>query len=322
MAYVEKRGDRWRALVRRKGFRPESATFRRKAEADAWATEREAELIGARHGIIPKRTVRQAIERYQEEVCPKHRGRRWEQIRLAKILRNLEFADRELVKVSKADVAAWRDSMTDLATASARREYGLLRAVFTICAREWGWLRDSPFRQISPPVEGQSRTRRISDAETKAIVDALGYVEGLKPETASEYVACAFLFALETAMRKGEILSISPEHVNERTVHLPKTKNGEARDVPLTKRAKAILDICGNEFPIASDTMDTLFRRARKSAGLIDLHFHDSRREATSRLAAKVDVMTLAKITGHKDIKLLLRVYYAPRMADVAMLLD
>lgn len=123
-------------------------------------------------------------------------------------------------------------------------------------------------------------------------------------------------------MRQGEVLGIRPEHVSERTVHLPKTKNGESRDVPLTKRAKAILDLCGNEFPVASGTCDTLFRKARDKTGLRDIHFHDSRREATSRLAAKVDVMSLAKITGHKDIKLLLRVYYAPDMQEIAKLLD
>ena len=326
MASIRKRDGVWRVQVRRKGFRSESATFRLKAQAEAWAAEREGELVGMRHGMIPRRTVRQAIERYQEEVCPRHRGKRWELIRLTKILRGLEFADRDIGKVSKADIAAWRDQLTApdedgfaLASSSARREYGLLRAVFTICAKEWGWLRDSPFRSVSPPSEGIARTQRISDADAEALACGLGYAPGAKPETASQYVAYALLFAIQTAMRKSEILAIEPKHVNARVVHVPKTKNGEARDVPLTSAAKAILDICGNEFPVSSDSMDTLFRKARDKVGLLPIHFHDSRREGTTRLAAKVDVMTLAKITGHKDIKLLLRVYYAPSMADVAL---
>jgi hypothetical protein len=121
MATVEKRGRMWRALIRRKGFPPESATFRLKAQADAWAIERESELVGVRHGIIPRRTARQAIERYVAEVCPKHRGERWERIRLAKILRSLDFADRDLSAIGRAEIASWRDSMTELAPSSAAR---------------------------------------------------------------------------------------------------------------------------------------------------------------------------------------------------------
>lgn len=98
--------------IRRKGFPSESATFRLKAQADAWAIERECELVGSRHGIIPRRTVRQAVTRYMADECPKHRGERWERVRLAKILRNLEFADRDLQSVTKDDIAKWRDAMT------------------------------------------------------------------------------------------------------------------------------------------------------------------------------------------------------------------
>src|SRR5690349_4885639 len=161
MATIKKRGGMWRVQVRRKGHRSESATFRLKAQAEAWAVARDAELVGARHGIIPRRTVRQAIERYAAEVCPRHRGERWERIRLAKILRSLEFADRDLDAIGKADIAAWRDSMTDLAPSSARREYGLLRAVFAVCVRDWGLLRESPFRGLAPPAEGRPRSRRV-----------------------------------------------------------------------------------------------------------------------------------------------------------------
>ncbi|WP_420911992.1 tyrosine-type recombinase/integrase [Muribacter muris] len=73
-------------------------------------------------------------------------------------------------------------------------------------------------------------------------------------------------------------------------------------------------------FQIKSTTHDTVFRKMKDLAGLgnEDLHFHDSRREALSRLAKKVDVMTLAKISGHRDIKILLNTYYAPDMADIA----
>jgi integrase len=313
----------WRVQIRRRGFPSESATFRLKAQADAWAAEREGELVGSRHGIIPRRTVRQAIERYVIDECPKHRGERWERIRLAKILRTLDFAERELQSVTRDDIARWRDGMT-LAPSSRCREYGLLRSVFAKCAREWGWIRESPFRLVSPPEAGKPRKRRVSDSEADAIVAALGYVRDTAPQTASHYVALAFLLGIETAMRKGEMLSLERAQVTGAIAHLLRTKNGDERDVPLSKAARAIIELLPDDgylFPIAGGTADSLFRRARDKLGL-DINFHDSRREGTTRLSKKVDVLTLAKITGHRDLKLLLRVYYAPDMADVATRLD
>ncbi|HHE9505709.1 TPA: site-specific integrase [Haemophilus influenzae] len=112
----------------------------------------------------------------------------------------------------------------------------------------------------------------------------------------------------------------------KRTAFLPMTKNGTSRTVPLTKNAIAILERLKSEigdeglcFDIKSNVLDATFRKLKKREYL---HFHDTRREALTRLSKKVDVMTLAKISGHKDISILQNVYYAPDMAEVAELLD
>jgi len=65
-----------------------------------------------------------------------------------------------------------------------------------------------------------------------------------------------------------------------------------------------------------------VFRRARDNCGIQDLHFHDTRREALTRLSKKVPVEVLAKISGHRDLRILLNVYYRPDMADIAKMLD
>lgn len=324
MAFIERRGKAWRVLIRRKGFPAESATFRLKGQADAWAREREGEIVGSRHGFLPRRTVRQAIERYKAKICPMHRGQRWEEIRLTKILRSLSFADRDLQAVTKDDIAAWKDGMTGLASSSMRREYGLLRAVFSTCVDEWGWLKSSPFQNGRPPAEGKPRSQRVSDADADKIIEALGYARGAKPETASQFVAVAFLLAIETAMRQGEMLSLDRMQIEGNVAHLLRTKNGDERDVPLSRTALALIALLPDEgyvFPVSSASADALFRKARDKTGL-PINFHDSRREGTTRLAKKVDAMTLAKITGHRDLKTILRVYYSPRMSDIAALLD
>jgi integrase len=325
MPTYRKRGNTWRAEVKCAGVRL-SNTFQTKASAVAWAKQREGEILAGKRGQIIARTVRHALERYAEVVSPKHRGERWEKARLTKLSRELPFAGRWLAHVRRDDVAKWRDSMLDkLAPASARREFGLLRAVFAVVVREWRWLNESPFAGISPPPEGKPRTRRVSDDEIDRIMLALNYERGMRPESASQFVAAAVLLALETALRQGEILSLNGGRINApaRFLRLVDTKNGEARDVPLSKAALAVLELLPDPpFPLAAHTFDILFRKARRRAGLNDVHFHDLRREATTRLAAKLDVLTLAKMTGHKDVKLLLKVYYAPDMTSVAERLD
>lgn len=336
MASIEKRGDGWRVQVRRKGFPSEYATFPVRAQAVEWAATREAELVGARHGIIPRRTVRQALERYRDEVTPKHRGARWEAVRIGKFLGtplkdgaprapSVPFLDRLLTQVAQHDLAAWRDaSLVTLAPNSVRREYGVLRAVFAVALKEWGWLRQSPFDTVSPPAAGDARTRRVADAETAAIIAALGYKRGTRPETSQQFIAAAFLLALETMMRQGEILAATREDLNAPALilHVPKTKNGDARDVPLSPAALSLLKLLpksGRLFPVSAATCDTLFRRARDAAGIEDLHFHDSRREATTRLAKKLDVLELARAGGWRDVNMLLRVYYRPSATDAAI---
>lgn len=114
----------------------------------------------------------------------------------------------------------------------------------------------------------------------------------------------------------------------KRIAHLPDTKNGYARDVPLSKEAIRLLKQLEQSkngelvFQLKADVLSSLFRRIKQKAGREYLHFHDTRREALTRLSKKVDVMTLAKISGHRDLKILQNTYYAPNMSEVAGLLD
>lgn len=146
---------------------------------------------------------------------------------------------------------------------------------------------------------------------------------------AVQRVAVAVLFAIETAMRAGEICGLKWADVNmqRRIAHLPITKNGDSRDVPLSLRAAELIEqLRGIDdtwvFSLDAKSLDVLFRRARDNCGIRDLHFHDTRREALTRLSKKVPVEVLAKISGHRDLRILLNVYYRPDMADIAKMLD
>ena len=138
--------------------------------------------------------------------------------------------------------------------------------------------------------------------------------------------AAAFCFALETGMRAGEIVALTAENVfwERRFVHLPHTKNGLARDVPLSPHALEILKQVSlahdnkRIFGISSTNLDALFRKLKKQIGIENLHFHDTRREALMRLAKIYSPLELAKIRGHKDLRILLNIYYAPTAEELA----
>jgi integrase len=336
VATFEQRDGKWRAKVRRKGFPTESATFDTKGEARSWAIQLEAEMVGRRHGKIIQRTVVQALEKFRDDVSPQHGGHQWESVRLNKLAQELPFKHRLLSEVQPVDIAAWRDAAlagTDdrkpLKPASVRREWTLLRSMFEIARKEWGWVADNPMSEVKRPPKPGDRKQKWSPDEIERVVMALGYERWNRPTTIGHHVALAFLFALETAMRQGEICGLTWEHVHldDRFVHLPKTKNGDERDVPLSTPAAEILRIYDRlkrtetVFSLETSQVDANFRKAKTRAGIADLHFHDSRANAIELLSKKLEILDLARVVGHRDLKSLM-IYYRKSVTEIAKRLD
>jgi integrase len=276
-------------------------------------------------------TLKEVLEKYKEEVSPTKVGQRWEEIRLDKLINELEFVGERIADVGAEQIAAWRDQrLKSVATSTVRREMTLLSSVFEQARREWRWIKSNPVREVKRPKNRPPRDRRISAAEEKKILDGLGYVEGEAPTSKLHELAYAFLIALETAMRQGEILGLSPGRVNlhARYVELTHTKNGDARKVPLSSRAvellKVMVDTAGDReelFTLSSKSADVMFRRIRDRLKIDGLTFHDTRHEATTRLARKLDVLDLARMTGHCDPRSLM-IYYNATATEVASRLD
>lgn len=317
MGSFEKRGTSWRARVRVRGV-PDSATFPTKQQAVQWALQREAELEGKR---LPDHTVGDAMRRFAAEVLPGRKGERAERLRLGAMERD-KLAAVRLPALRPSDVAAWKERrLQAVSGASVRREMNLLLSVLEIARREWGWLHVNPARDVKRPPSPPSRKRRVSQDEVDRIALALGLTD-LEAETARNRTGLAWLFALETAMRSGEIVGLHWKDVGEKSVRLPLTKNGDERIVPLSRRAREILAALprgdGPCFGLTDQVRDVLFREAKKSAGVTGLTFHDSRAEAIWRLSKKLDVMELARVIGHRDLRSLLLYYNtsADELAD------
>lgn len=323
MASIQRSGRRWRVQVAIKGQR-DSATFSTKQEAAQWALQREAELSGAR---LPDRTFGDAMTRYSREVAPLHQGARWEQVRL-KALGTHPIARRRLAGLARDDFAQWRDDrLGQVAPATVAREMTLLRSVLEACRRDWRWLNANPMQDVRWPKPPRSRRRRVTADEIERLTLAHGLGDALAVDTLTQRTGLAFLLGLETAMRASEMLGLQWADVDlkARFVRLPKTKNGDAREVPLTRRAVTILKVFpradGPVIGLKDAQRDALFRKARDRAKLPDLHFHDARAEAIWRLSKKLDVLQLARAIGHRDPKSLL-LYYDESAADMAKRLD
>lgn len=126
-------------------------------------------------------------------------------------------------------------------------------------------------------------------------------------------------FAIETAMRRGEMLKLRWDHVylDDGYLLLPGsiTKNRQKRMVPLTLRAKRILQTRPHTsefvFDTTKDTIKAGYKRAKQRVDVVNLRLHDLRHEATSRLFERTTLRSeeIGHITGHNDPRMLQRYY-------------
>ena len=324
MATVTKRGRFWRVRIRVGGL-DINKTFDTQVEAVAWGDAEEARI---RAGIQPQTQglrCRDLFERYADQVSPGKGGARWEVIRLRRFCREFPGLAADLDGPALAD---WRDArLRTVSTASVNRDLNLLGAVWTRAIKEWRLgLTINPVHQIQRPAQPENRTRRVSDDELTAIVHQLGWQDDRPPADINEWIAWCACLALETAMRRGEILGLEWRHVHAQHLHLPRTKNGRPRDVPLSSRARALLALlqpgAGPVVPVHPGTFLVYWTEAVRGAGLVDLNFHDLRREATTRMAPKFrDALELSRVTGHRDVRSL-GVYFQPAVEELSRKLD
>jgi integrase len=327
VATLRKRNGLWQAQVRRRGFDPVSKTFQTRQDGAGWARQIEAEMD--RNVFVPRKaaesvTVKGLTDRYLKEVAPQKRSYR--AMRYDLLALGHHFRHRMLATLTPADVASFRDARlaSGCAGATVSKQLNVLARVIDTADREWGvHAPTNPARMVSRPPSAPGRSRRITSAEEDVLLGACR-------ASRATNLASIMILAIETAMRLGELLALEwvDVHLDRRTVRLRTTKNGEARTVPLSSRALGVLTALkrGSENRIFPNWKDTLsfehaWRRAVVKSGLQDLHFHDLRHEAATRLFERgLNPMQVAAITGHKTLQMLKR-YTHLRAEDLVLLL-
>ena len=303
---------KYQALIRLSNHPTISKTFNLKSHALAWARETEIQI---EKGLLTtgydkaEETLGEFLERYLSEVTPGKRGHKVEGIRLRKLMRD-PIAANKFGYLKPSHLISYRNRrLKEVSGSTVKKEINLLSHVFETAINEWDIpINGNPVRLTGKPKENKPRDRRLENGEEDCLLGSCSHSH-------NPYLKPLVIVAIETAMRRGELLGLERQdlNLNNRTAHLPMTKNGESRTVPLSTRAIATLNeipvhITRGVFPLSETALRGLWRRACKRADIKDLHFHDLRHEATSRFfELGLNVMEVAAITGHKDLRMLQR---------------
>lgn len=316
MATFRNRGGKWQARVQIKGHAVRSKTFINKVDAERWAKQIEVEMQKGSYTnlvLAERTTFAEIIERYIAEVLPTMRGGKADYIRL-KALARRPLAKLNMVSLTPQKIAQHRDErLKEIAPATVIRELSYFSSIITHSRKEWGININNPVALVARPKNPQGRSRVLDAAETNALFEAL------RPAgRRSIWMLPLVKLALETAMRRSELLGLRWDHIDlqRRTIYLQLTKNGTSRTVPLSTHAVQILtemprNIDGRVFPVTHEVVSQAFNRARKQAGVKDVRFHDLRHMAITRLAEKLpNLIELSAVSGHKSLAMLKRYYH------------
>jgi len=324
MASIRLRSNKWQARVSRQGEPSLVKTFQSKEDAQRWARSVEVEWDKGTYTNIhqaQKTTFGELIARYLCEVTPLMRGASADTIRLKAIMRR-PIAKENMATLTSAKIAKYRDArLQEIKPSTVIRELAYFSAIINHARREWGLNIPNPVLGVRKPAQPQGRNRVLTFEEERLLLDAC------KPlANRNIYTRPFVILAIETAMRRAEILSLHWENINyaKRTAYLTLTKNGESRTVPLSTRAIETLQalprsIDGRVLPVNFAALENNFKRARERAGLKDLRIHDLRHTAATRLAEKLpNLLELSAVTGHKSLAMLKR-YYHPNPQQLAL---
>ena len=310
MASFRKRGNLWQAQVRSKHVGSISKSFHKKSEAQKWAKEQEVLMQSGQWSRVNESsfTLLDLITKYKNEIKPKKRGYEVEDRRLRRLLKEKEIMKVPLKRLLPPILTSFRDRRLKDGVRACQYDLVLIRHAWNIALIEWGWnIGDNPTQKIRLPKNNPPRERRLKPGEYERLKKASSY-------TKVWYLWPIIDFAIETGMRRSEILNMKWEHLglDKKRVLLPMTKNGSSRWVPLSDKAIKILNnvprSTDHVFPITDIALRQSWERLRNRANLIDFTFHDLRHEAISRMFEKgLNVPEVASISGHKTASQLFR---------------
>jgi len=314
MAYVSKKGDKWRAQVVKLGIR-KTAVWDTKRQAQDWAAKLESEIVAGSYKHSPKgSTLRDSCDKYLKTVTPgKRNADDWERRRFEAFCGH--FGDDKLMRlIDSRALGEWRDKRLETVSGSTvLREVNLYRNMFKLARREWKIIQDDPFDGVRLPKENAARVTIWRWQQIKRILRA-GQARGGKTLEITQ----AFHIGLRTSLRLQEALAAPGGYSAARkTVTIPPSKTEPLPSVvPTTHAGRRVLARMP-QFAVGPNEASVLFSDLCGQLGIEGLQFRDSRATALTLMARKMDILTLQKFSRHKDIRQL-SIYYRETASEIS----
>lgn len=328
MASIRNRNGKWQVRINRQGFPSTTKTFNSRSLAERWSRQIENEIKnGTYQNANQARATKfkDAIQRYLDEVTLKSKSIKEDSYRLKAMMRHW-IGSLTLVEINQFKVIKFRDErLEEVSAGTVIRDLAYISSIINHARREWGYEITNPIPLVKKPPSPPGRNRILSEDEINRLFEAC------KPRVrnGNPWILPIVQFAYETAMRRSEILGLTWDCVDltKRVAILHVTKNGDSRKVPLSSKAIEILEtlpkkLTNKIFPISHANFTSHFERVRNAANIQNLHFHDLRHMAITRMAKKLpNVIELSSVSGHRSLKMLQR-YYHPDAEELAKKLD
>lgn len=295
MATIRKRGDRWQALIKRGHIR-RAKSFGTKAAAQTWARRIESEIEQAQaHGVsVPSRQrFSDVLKEWEKQHIPTGRDGARDRSRARTVevqIGNVPMAD--LTVHAMTDYI--RRRLEQVGPQTVRHELTMVSRVIEhagLSINAAKLARAKMRRALST----RSRSRRPMPGELGAVMAHL-----------SVTMSAIVCLLIETCMRRGEVAAMRRTHISGRLLHIPDTKTGHPRTIPLSDGAMVALEYMGDSWGVQPDSITRAWVRACAAAGVEDLHLHDLRHEGTSRLfegrtlGRPLTIPEVALVTGHR----------------------
>ena len=204
MASIRKRGKSWQAQVRSRKTGSIGKSFHRKSDAERWAIEQEALMQNGQFARIQTQGLNlgDLMQAYAEKVTPTKKGAAQEFRRITRLMKEWDLMFTPLPDAKPHIFASFRDRRLKDGVRACQYDLVLLRHAWNMARVEWGWpLGDNPVSLVRMPKNSPPRERRLRAGEYEALRDA-------SHSSRAWYLWPIVDIAIETAMRRGEILGL------------------------------------------------------------------------------------------------------------------
>lgn len=311
MASYRKFKGKWQAQIRRKGHRSISRSFLYRKDAESWARTTEREISNGNkiidRTILTTTSLTDLFIKYRDTITVNKRRCKVETYCINAFLR-YPCSRLMLSEVTPKTFADYRDRrLKEVTPSTVSREFTIYKHMFQLAINEWGIpLEANPLHKVKLPKYDDKRNRRLAPGE-------FDIIESYCKAHQQPDLLNVIILAIETGMRRSELLKLSGGHYNREmgTLLIPITKTGHPRTIPLTTKAISIVNNLEGNQHVYSKSIEgfmSAWQRLIKRTGIVDLRFHDLRHEAISRFfEMRLSVPEVALISGHRDYRMLQR---------------